>query len=511
MASWRQTLTVSVASLVALSIAVVVVVRTCAAGSEPYDPRAWACAARTRPVPRAHDLPAAARSSPANSSTDALHMRARARSEASLTRAPVFRVADCFEEREPSGGPRDVCLVTSLSREYLDGHETFMRSFGALYRQPRELEGPLVLYVLEDGLSLAERSRVCALYPHTVLRPLAARVPPGIPLDRGAKWASNLRKLFALFELRARCAALVKIDTGDMLVLRDPSALLAFATNSTGHVLMARALVYAHNVNGGLAVFQRGTLTNATLDALVRVGRSRDNYREQWLLRKWLRGAGGGSVFHELPKRFNVEWSLWSDKVAGPDAQPRLQDTVLLHFVGDKPWRRRRKGRGALDALWWWHFGRARMVVVGAAPREAGTDEPWLLDQFEHSARLLAPAPTVEPNGSALSGKMQERARGGAERHADGRNASCELVAMAPQPLAVCLDAVRPLGLFSAGLTDAQSAVLARAWAAHIAALCTAARPCAAGGGGQPLLDVHVRTLESMRPLPPAKLRASLA
>lgn len=167
-----------------------------------------------------------------------------------------------------------------------------MRSFAAHGHAPsasRTLGAPVPLFVLEDGLTAAERERVCALYEPTLLLPLPASVPRGFPLDRGSKWASNLRKLFALFQIgNASCQSIVKIDTGDMLVLRDPSALFALATAGTGRVLMAQALIYERNLNGGLAIFQRNTLTDEALEALLSVGKGRDNYREQWLLRKWL-------------------------------------------------------------------------------------------------------------------------------------------------------------------------------------------------------------------------------
>lgn len=78
-------------------------------------------------------------------------------------------------------------------------------------------------------------------------------------------------------------------------------------------------------------------------------------------------GPTSRAIFQELPKRFNVEWSYWSPRLAGPTARPSLDETVLLHFVGEKPWRRRRKGKpGDFDPRWWATFARGRMVVIGA-------------------------------------------------------------------------------------------------------------------------------------------------
>lgn len=571
-------------------------------------------------------------------------------------RAPVFRPSDCADQAQrprpaplgsdassglaPASFQHDVCLVTSLSSEYLDGHEVFIRTLAAHARAaPSAAAEPVPLFVFEDGLSAAERQRVCSLYEQTILLPLPRSVPAGIPLDRGSKWASNLRKLFALFELGPRCAALVKVDTGDMLVLRDPSELLKYARNGTGRVLMAQALSYKRNLNGGLAVFQRGTLTRATRDALVRVGTAKDSYREQWLLRKWLTcgesarpafapqtraarapclqsgsllysasacspppcpccghassrpvafsallvplpgtgppprpatrharsGRDGGSIYQELPKRFNVEWSYWSPKAAGPHGLPAFDETVLLHYVGDKPWMRRTKGPAEYDGLWWSQFARGRMLVVGSSPtrgpdaqgggagpagaggvgtalrgaaaegasgavrsrgegggagwrvgetgwllNEEGApiqQEGWLVARFEHVASVGAVGRKAARGGAAA--QMAADEPGAGRPQPEGRlRLACELSArLDAEELLACLASAQPRGVFTLGLGEPERGALRRAWALHVAGLCTEERPCAAGGGGRPLLDVEVRALEPMRVLAPPKVR----
>lgn len=292
----------------ALSLVSVATGGACA-GFALLDPRALGCVTVVQLAPR-EERPRA------NESVAHASPSTGPEGSSPAERAPVFRPSDCAEQAQrpppaplgsdapagsvPAGFQHDVCLVTSLSSAYLDGHEVFMRSLAAHARAARSAaEEPVPLFVLEDGLSAAERQRACALYERTIVLPLPRSVPAGIALDRGSKWASNLRKLFALFDLGPRCAALVKVDTGDMLVLRDPSELLNYARNGTGRVLMAQALSYKRNLNGGLAVFQRGTLTRATRDALVRVGTAKDSYREQWLLRKWLTcGARARPALH---------------------------------------------------------------------------------------------------------------------------------------------------------------------------------------------------------------------
>ncbi|KAJ1632256.1 hypothetical protein T492DRAFT_989966 [Pavlovales sp. CCMP2436] len=440
-------------------------------------------------VPGAHERPPG----PARSAQRVL---LPSRATAALSE-PLFLPSSCSET--VAGRPHEVCLVSSLSSAYLDGHEVFMRSLAGVSAGSAIVGLPL--YLFDDGLSTAERARACAISATsqpTVILPLPATVPAQFSLERGTKWASNLRKLFAIFELGARCLSVVKLDTGDMLAMRDPSELVQLATNSSGHVFMAQALVYGGNLNGGLAVFQRGVLCNETRSLLIGLGQANDSYREQWMLRKWLRGRGR-SRFQELPKRFNVEWSYWQEKHAGPLGSPSLAETVLLHYVGDKPWAQRRKGAAVFDALWWAHFGLGRMVVVGssALAELAGAGEGWLLDSFEGIARI----------GAEAHSAAQAKDLG-------ARPGDCSLDALLAaaeeRALLTCFARVRPRGVFVVGLAAAEQAVVARAWLAHTGSLCTAASRCAAGGGGRPLLDVHVRALRQMRPVKPPKLRGPM-
>ena len=124
--------------------------------------------------------------------------------------ADVVPTLDAAAAEEGAGPATPVCLFTSLTEAYVEGHELFVRT--ALTHMP-SLSVPL--YVLDQALSARARERVAASYRHT--RWAAVR---GAAKDvaRVTKFALNKEKT-ALFGLRAECGAVLKIDSGDMLVL----------------------------------------------------------------------------------------------------------------------------------------------------------------------------------------------------------------------------------------------------------------------------------------------------
>jgi len=120
------------------------------------------------------------------------------------------------------------CLVTGLSKPYVDGHEVFMRSL--LHASPWYVHTRWPLVVIDQGLSNYSRQRLKALYAHTRIEPAATSlVPRGANLNKedimSYKWKVNLEKIFQVFHMRT-CAPIVKVDTGDMLVLADIAELL---------------------------------------------------------------------------------------------------------------------------------------------------------------------------------------------------------------------------------------------------------------------------------------------
>ena len=236
---------------------------------------------------------------------------------------------------------QQLCLFTSLTDAYVVGHEVFMRS--ALLHAPQLLRRQLPLYVLDQSLSPDATVRVLKAYPYTRL--MRRHTPSSTTSSESSsiggasllakdvrtvtKFALNKEKT-ALFSLRDVCAAVLKIDTGDMLALPGFSDLFehpivtAVVSGKTGlaenvnvgasaaapptsrpPVWAAQALGQPYGkINGGLMLFGRYWLHNATRDALEQ--RALWESREQSLFGGFFAGH-----FAMLPKRFNVEMRFW--------------------------------------------------------------------------------------------------------------------------------------------------------------------------------------------------------
>ena len=106
-----------------------------------------------------------------------------------------------------------LCLFTSLTEAYVEGHVLFMRA--ALRHAPELASRAVPMYVLDQALSDGARARVTATYRWTrwVERPAAPKDVATV-----TKFALNKEKL-VLFGLRRQCGAVLKLDTGDMLPL----------------------------------------------------------------------------------------------------------------------------------------------------------------------------------------------------------------------------------------------------------------------------------------------------
>lgn len=172
--------------------------------------------------------------------------------------ADIFSALDTAAARQEQAADSALCLFTSLTDAYVEGHLVFMRS--ALRRSPSLQSGKLPLYVLDQALSTKSRARVAASYS-----PTRWVQPRGTAKDvrTVTKFALNKEKT-ALFTLRAACGAVLKLDTGDMLVTGDLEALLthpAVHEASTGvsrTVWATQAMGQPKGkLNGGLMLFGR--------------------------------------------------------------------------------------------------------------------------------------------------------------------------------------------------------------------------------------------------------------
>lgn len=148
-----------------------------------------------------------------------------------------------------------VCLYTALTDAYLEGHLVFVRSAqrhtpcmrrarpaaagaaggtgaasaaaAATIEAAEDREGPPPMYVLDQALSGASRQRVEASYRD--VRWVATELPEqSYASKRLTKFALNKEKV-ALFRLGSACDAVLKIDSGDMLVTADLTPLLRTA------------------------------------------------------------------------------------------------------------------------------------------------------------------------------------------------------------------------------------------------------------------------------------------
>ena len=330
-----------------------------------------------------------------------------------------------------------LCLFTSLTEAYVEGHVLFMRS--ALRHTPELASRAVPMYVLDQALSDGARARVTATYRWTrwVERPAAPKDVATV-----TKFALNKEKL-VLFGLRRQCGAVLKLDTGDMLPLAGFADLFTHqavigsstAGGGSGNGASGRQPVWATQalgqpdgkINGGLMLVGRYWLHEATRAALE--SRASRESREQSLFGGFFAGH-----FAMLPKRFNVEMRFWDGAHAKwreqqlaahgvdavpPDATahaPELEvgrrGAALLHYVGrDKPWMRyERPGMRILDtatdlcrrlrekevetceryletqAMWWRTFGEGRCLIVGNAA--SGRAQGFVIDTFALVMRM---------------------------------------------------------------------------------------------------------------------------
>ena len=175
-----------------------------------------------------------------------------------------------------------LCLFTSLTESYVEGHVVFMRS--ALRHTPYLSEALPPLYVLDQALTERGRSRVAGCYGPTRWLSPGLDGPDG---KRGkgkdvrvvTKFALNKEKV-ALFGLRAECGRVLKLDTGDMLALDDLKPLL---THPPGRRVWATQALgqpsAGGKVNGGMILFGRFWLHEVTRARLAE--RAESESREQ--------------------------------------------------------------------------------------------------------------------------------------------------------------------------------------------------------------------------------------
>ena len=180
-------------------------------------------------------------------------------------------------DAQPQVAPESpVCLFTSLTEAYVEGHLLFMRS--ALRHTPSLLSRLPLLYVLDQSLTVEARVRVNASYAATRwIAPGRGSRVSAKDVRTVTKFALNKEKT-ALFSLRAECGRVIKIDTGDMLVLRDLSTLLEMDPGR--RVLATQALGQpATKLNGGLIIFGRFWLHERTRNALDERGERESRVR----------------------------------------------------------------------------------------------------------------------------------------------------------------------------------------------------------------------------------------
>lgn len=392
-------------------------------------------------------------------------LRAAAAAAPAAQRAATAAAAAAAAAAE--GAPRaPVCLYTALTDAYLEGHLVFVRSAkrhtpcmrrakpsrlgaAATTREAEEEEGPPPMYVLDQALSAASRQRVEASYAD--VRWVATSLPEAsYASKRLTKFALNKEKV-ALFRLGGACDAVLKLDSGDMLVTNDLTPLLRVAPGES--VWATQALGQpTGKLNGGLMLFGRFWLHEATEKAMA--ARAALEAREQSLFNGFF-----SRHLRMLPKRYNAEHRLWDTAHAawlldqrdsvGPDAAPTLEEAVVLHFVGrDKPWmlieaqpranqpgvilaggdgqllqaeaaacaRRAREPetkaalaatcatQRKLQALWWREFGRNRTMVVGRSAVAPGSrGQGFVISQFERVLR-------IERGAAGLGGRTGLRA-----------------------------------------------------------------------------------------------------
>lgn len=312
-----------------------------------------------------------------------------------------------ISEAEPSA---PLCIFTSLTEAYVEGHVNFMRS--VLQTTPSFTSTPPPLYVLDQAVTAESRQRVENSYPF-----VRWVKPRGQAKDSRVvtKFALNKEKT-ALFGLRADCGSVLKIDTGDMLVLADLKELLEIQPGTK--VLAAQALGQTTGkINGGLMLFGRFWLHPATERALE--ARAALESREQALFGGFFADSMG-----LLPKRYNVEQRFWDDAhrawraaqlaKKGQESIPTLEQTAVVHYVGrDKPWMRYDQiGRNiddqatmcrrlrehddptcrrylAVQGMWWKQFGSGACIIVGDSA--AGLGQGFVIESFEWVLRMHRP------------------------------------------------------------------------------------------------------------------------
>lgn len=370
------------------------------------------------------------------------------------------------------------CIVTGLTESYVDGHEVFVRtllrqnSWFTLARWP--------LVVIDQGLSARSRARILQLYRYTRCEASggARLVPQGAVLNRGdaqsAKWRANLEKLFHVMTMQG-CAPVVKMDTGDMLVLGDVAELLHRATSDATAVMMVAALAHPTLNNGGLVILGKSVLEQqVVLEGMRKITNELHMSREQEVFARYLGGSAnaGHARLQRLPKKYNTEWSYWRHVGHRALLQPR--DVAIVHYVGLKPWQLTRPPRGDLHAGWWREHARGRLLVVGSlrVALSERSSAGWVADQYSLVARLhgddLGSTSTSKIIGSqpaSCAGGKLTSAPDSIRRHASVPKKVAEFV------LSACLAANGGSleGVLTLGVDDTMLDAFNAAWNAYVA------------------------------------------
>ena len=119
----------------------------------------------------------------------------------------------------PAASP--LCLFTSLTEAYVEGHVVFAKA--ALRHAPALRQRSIPMHILDQSLSESGRARVSAAYSPTIW--IHRQASTAKDVGSVTKFALNKEKV-VLFGLREQCGAVLKIDTGDMLPLDGFGSLL---------------------------------------------------------------------------------------------------------------------------------------------------------------------------------------------------------------------------------------------------------------------------------------------
>ena len=361
--------------------------------------------------------------------------------------ADVLAALDAAAAADEPPATSPLCLLTSLTDAYVEGHCQFIRS--SVRHAPAYFGARGVpVYVLDQSLSAASRARVEAAYGPTLW--MGRRTSSAKDVGSVTKFALNKEKV-GLFGLRSACGAVLKIDTGDMLPLRGFADLFRHHAITNTTALAQRSPVWAAQalgqpvgkINGGLMLFGRYWLHAATHTAIEE--RANRESREQSLFDGFF-----SAHMAMLPKRYNVEMRFWDAaheawrqeqldaggaEAVPPDATEASAGgddnaAAVLHYVGrDKPWMRYDRGRSpdtaddlcrrlrekdaptcarylATQAMWWRAFGVGRCLIVGVAATHR--KQGFVIDSFETVLRMHpASLPAKDTGNTTRAGNLK--------------------------------------------------------------------------------------------------------